>query len=186
MGLEVKMSVSEKSASAVYIYDCTGNYASDNTGGFGAPNPKITDVQTVTLRVKAPGKTEYVDIDLSGDFPNVDEVPYMLSPQAAGLSTSYFPSGKYLFKLEYEVLVKGVLKVKTAYNVEVLIKDIECCLDPKTKLVNENLHADEAQQQIVILSNLLEIVKGKIEQGLYDSADKDIEYLNGQCKCATC
>lgn len=188
MSLQVNLSVSEKSASSVYVYDCTGSYSPDNTGGLGGINPKITDVQKATLRILVPGATEYVDINMTGDFPNLDEVPLELTPSMVKITGDTFTSGKYKFQLVYDVIIKGSVVTKTGYYVTVLTKDIECCLDKKVHLVNENVSTDEAQQQIVMLTNLLEIAKTEAcpEIALYDAADKKIEYLNGQCKCSTC
>lgn len=185
MSLQPAIKAAEQKSS-FYVYDCTGDFSGDNSGGFGGPNPKRDDVEKATLFIKPPKATEYIEIDYTGDLPNKEGTPVEITPLLAKLSCDSITSGKWSMKLEYQVRVKGVLKTRTGYYVTVFVNDISCCIDNHIPSLNENCMNDEAQKTILKYSNLLEGAKKLIKKGLYDQADKTIDNLNSQCKCSGC
>lgn len=113
MALSIKPAKSSTQASgclSLSIYDATGAYSStENTGGYGAPNPLYTDINKIVLRVFRPNETvNYEDITLDSGT----------TPTAVQYAT---PSGGYTFSLNSintgqstgsETLIDGVYTIQ--------------------------------------------------------------------------
>lgn len=89
MALTLALTSSNTSTTQLTLTDSTGDYASDNTGGWGAPNTNLTAVQYAYLIVEdSAGSTYEVDIinDLSIDFSTVasDELIYNVTHDLLG------------------------------------------------------------------------------------------------------
>jgi len=87
--------------------ETTGAYdASDNPGGYGAPNDDTTDATSAELKVTPPGGSEVV-LDLlvlSALYPTTDKtVEFSIKSQDLGLGQdAQFEDGAWLFKWEIE------------------------------------------------------------------------------------
>lgn len=186
MGLNVKISAQEQENS-FYVYDCTGNYSSENKGGYGVQNPKMQDVIESFLYIQGPSdKEEYPwKIDVTGSLPNDDGIAYEVVPVEIGQTE--LESGKYKMKLVHFIKDRfGVIKDRTGYGVEVFINNIACCVDSKMPGVDQNAATDPNQKLVIELNAMLVGVKAQISEGLYDKANQTIDYMKQQCKCSGC
>jgi len=190
MGLILKISTSEQKNSFA-VYECTGNYSSSNTGGYGAYNPKIKDVEDAFLEIYTPKNPFTPDatpykIKVYPDMPNDKGFGYEITPSMINQQNE-IESGKYTIR--YTVVGKdkdGVSYTRTTMHTAVFINSISCCVDKKMKNVDKNAFKDEKQKKILELNNLLQSVQYQIDCELFDSAAEVIEYLKGQCKCCGC
>jgi len=187
MSIKLKISADELSNSFI-VNDCTGNYAHDNTGGYGPPvNYQIKDIKEAYLEFKFPSDTEYSHkVITTPDFPNKDGFGIEILPYMVGLADIESGQCKIKFTVVFNTKT-GSTETFSAYTTIVFVKNIECCIDKLTaNRLNTGAFKDEQQKLILELSNLLEGVKYQIEDGLYDTADKTIDYLKSHCKCCGC
>jgi hypothetical protein len=189
MSLSLKISTSEHKNSFV-VFDCTGNFSSSNTGGYGVKNPKITNVEEAFLDIYTP-KQPFPSgipfrINVFPDMPNDTEFGYEINPSDIGQENE-IESGKYTIVFT----VKGVYKNGVSFSrsttyTTVFVNSITCCVDKEMKHVNKDAHKDEKQKKIIELNNLLQSVQNQIDCELFDTAAETIEYLKEQCKCCGC
>jgi hypothetical protein len=193
MSLILKISTSELKNSFV-VYDCTGNYSSDNQGGYGVYNPKIKDVEDAFLEIYTPAipysaTAAPYKIKVYSDMPNDKEFGFEIFPEMIGqhAANSGIESGKYTIR--YTVSGKdknGVSYTKSVMMSFVFIKNVSCCIDKLGKKVGKDAFKDDKQKKIIELENLLQSAQYHIDCDLLDSANDIIEYLKGQCKCCCC
>lgn len=182
MSLQLKISV-EECVNSFIVNDCTGAYSYDNKGGYGPLNKEISAITEAYLEFWGPSDTEYSNkLNVLGELPNkdgfgVEILPYMVGNQDG------IESGKW--KIKYtEVYASGTYATTETV---VFTKNIECCIDKLTANgLNGDVFKDEKQKLIIELSNLLESVIKQKECGLYDTANKNIDYLKSHCKCCGC
>jgi hypothetical protein len=178
----------EEELSSFLVYECTGKYSSENTGGFGGSNHRANQITKSTLYIKGPNDDDYKHvIDVTGTLPNNNNIAYQVLPTQIGQQDE-LESGQYKFKLEHVIkTTDGPEVTETGYGVDVFIKNIVCCIDKLGPIdAGKDAFKDLKQKKILELNNLIESVNYQIEKGLYDAANKTIDYLKSQCKCNGC
>ncbi len=188
MSLQIKISITEQEDS-FYVDDCTGNYSSDNKGGYGGSNYKKSDIFESFFMIQGPSDKDYVhSIDVTNSIPNSKDISYQVLPIQVGQNNNgTLESGLYKFKLLHRIKGPNSTMVeKFGYASEVFIKNIECCIDKNVKTLNQNAYKESRQLKIIELSTILDGVKCQIEESLYDQANETIDYLKQQCKCSGC
>jgi hypothetical protein len=188
MGLEIKIDAQEKK-DYFLVFDCTGSYSSENKGGYGGANQKITDVLKATLFVQGPSDTEEYphEIDITGALPNKEDIGFQVLPILIGQTNNEIESGKYKLRVVYEVRTNiGNTQLYYGATVVVFVNNITCCIDKHGNDINENLFSDPKQKKIAELNLLLKGVNKQIDNGLYDKANETIDYMKLQCKCSEC
>lgn len=183
--LNTKITVDEQESSFL-VFDCTGNFAGDNTGGYGGPNPRKDQVTKNILEVTKPGSKIPIELDVTDYLPNKDNIAMEVFPAMIGQTGSAMDSGKYNFKYITTTTTSKGSKTVESYEVAVFVNSVKCCVDKLSPLIDGNASKDLRQQKILELSNLLEGIEKNIENGNYDKADSTIEYVKSQCKCQDC
>lgn len=186
MGLQIQISADETDNS-ILVFDCTGIFSGENKGGYGGPNPQMSDIIESTLFIQTPSDTtEYPhEIDVSGGIPNKDGVPFEIFPNMIGQTE--IDSGQYRFKLVHDIQNKnGAISEKTGYFTDVFIKNISCCIDKSGPSLDKDLFKDPKQKLITELNLLLRGAQDQITAGFFDKANTTIDYLKLQCKCSNC
>ncbi len=159
--------------------DTTGVYdASSNPGGFGSPNPPLSDVTVATVTITAYQSSTAYTVDVlrtSPPFPNTDDTPFTISNADLGLgTTSNIPSG--IYQIEYSVTASSVYTVtKNIYLSCVHL----CCLD---ELVSRYAAAcncnDKTKEDLLKLVLRLEANILAIGKALSDDCPKVAEAQN--------
>lgn len=211
MSLQLSISVEEQ-ANSFFVYNCTGEYhMKDNLGGFGGPNPKITDITTSVITVIptpnpnipfnltpnqvdtiviTPTPPQSYQINVYPDFPSTDDKGYETLPYMIGNTTNVIPSGKCRIQLDITgTQTIGVNKIpftSTTFLDVVFIKTVSCCVDKLQKQVNVTNFKDNKSKSIIELGNLLDSAEDSIECGLLDQANGIIRLLEDQCVCVNC
>jgi hypothetical protein len=186
MALQLKINIEEKENSFVVV-DLTGKYRYDNLTGWGPATAEVKNISKATLSIWKPGATQPKDVDVTGDFPNKECIDIEILPYMAGLTGSVLVSGKYKVKLTVEGTdCKGATYSKSATVEKVFVNDVTCCLDKLQKRVNRDAYQEKLQQNIIILSNLLESANYAICKGLTEQASEIVELLKSQCSCVDC
>lgn len=159
MALEPKLKFEQCSdCSQLQVTDDTGAYdATDNTGGWGAPNVLIANVTSAILTVLLPGKVEGQDeitIDLQTQIPSKTFQFKILKSQSFGLpADTNLPDGTYV--IDYEVIVSSGSPTNYKYHTEItlfcvkgtcvnsmLIKIAETGCDCNTTLIDAAVEAN--------------------------------------------
>ena len=181
MALSLSFAVAESNNNKlISITDSTGVYdALTNTGGWGAPNPLVTEIDGVThtlglnITIKTSDSTEttYDTIDLYdefGPFADITELVFdldcsmlLIGTTALGTADDEFPDGIYTFEYIYDeglgteistsvdVLIEG--KVRNAiYELYRTIPTIYNCKDCKSKEILDIIFARAYYKSMII------------------------------------
>lgn len=210
--LQLSISVEEQ-ANSFFVYNCTGEYhMKDNLGGFGGPNPKITDITTSIITVTptpnpntpftltpnqvdtiviTPNPPQSFSITVYPDFPDDTDKGYEILPYMIGNANNIIPSGKCRIQWDISgIQTIGVNKIPftaTTFLDVVFIKTVACCVDKLQKYVNVSNYKDKKSIIIIELENLLETAIYDINEcGLLDQANGKIMLLQSQCVCPDC
>lgn len=109
------------------IEDLTGTYDSTyNTGGYGTPNPELSDVNDALLTVTLPDGTVKSNLSLiSVNIPNTDGTLAYITNSDLGLGTLPLPNGIYSFK--FDIIVGS----DTYTDIVTILVDCQaqCCVD---------------------------------------------------------
>ena len=188
MSLRLKISAKE-TKKAIVITECTGKYSGDNKGGWGLPNPDITQVTKAQFEIYRSEATTPQIISVFPDFPSNDtDVAYEVLISQLGLKS--VTSGTW--KIGYRVSgidQNGLPYEKYTETKEVFFKDAECCVDKlvaSTANVPVNVFMkDEKKKSAVELAALLEDAKRAAKCGTFDVAQNILKFINLQCGCCS-
>lgn len=184
MSLVLKLKVDEQKDSFI-VSNCTGEYTSSNTTGFGGLNPRIDDITESYLEVITPYSTkgeQPIKVDLYPDFPNHKDIGYIIMPYQVNNNDGFMPSGLWKVKWVVKGIVKGNEFEATTTVVAVFRNNIYCCVDKHTVKLDKNIATDDAQKKIVEMKNIMQATDYCIENGLFETANKNIDYLKLNCE----
>jgi hypothetical protein len=189
MGLQLQISAVEESNSFI-LYDCTGIISKDNPGGWAAINvekKQVTDSYFLITPPDLPVGSSPYKIDTYPDFPSRDDLGYEILPYMVGQSNNQMLSGYWGIQwvLTYADK-KGISHTLKTSTYKILKKQVECCVDKWTKIVDKNAFKDKRQQKIIELDNLITSMNYAIDNELNNEAISIIEYLQEQCVCPEC
>lgn len=195
VGNILKLCVTQSSdGKSLAIQDNSGIYASNNLGGWGAPNSTIAQAATATItisRLEDVATNNYsvpVTIDVFPTLPNISNTPYTLTAQASGYGLdSVFPDGYY--KIIYTVTGNsgGAYTITVTSN-PVLTQQIDCCYK-------------ELSNQVALCSCDCTVIESKLNQvaffrrelqaakacGNISDIVKYIDFINKRCNgCCGC
>lgn len=188
MALELQRSVSVNCSSKLFtITDETGLYnASSNTGGYGAPNIAVADVQAAYVQVTLPDGSQY-NFDVIATLPNTSDTPYTILNTDLGLSaTDQFPDGLWLINYTITGIggvassINGQVFTYTANSYVLFDCNSQCC-------ANENLANIQAgcgckdTDKLLEPFILLEAAHAAVNCGKEEKATALINYLNTIC-----
>ncbi len=185
--VQIEIKVEEQEFS-LYLSDVTGNYTGNNTGGYGTPNYRTTQIAESYIEVQGPSDKEAYPhkIDVTGVLPNADCTPYEILPSQIGQGDA-IESGTYKFKLTHIFnKTTGGTDTKVGYYTMVAVNNISCCIDSKAPKASVLDPKDPRRMKYNELNNLLEAALYACSKGFYDEANKTIEYLKSQCICNGC
>ena len=190
MALQLKISAEEQKNS-FYLYDCTGRYRFDNLNGWGVPNLDKKQVTNSYIEVTPPNPNKTLPptftVDLTGSFPNEENIPIEILPYQIGQANNVLTSGRYKIKWVIEGVDKKGQKVSYSTILDkIFINNVSCCVDKLQKTINKDAHKDPRQQVAIELNNLLESAYYAIETELNEQAVEIIDLLNAQCVCIDC
>lgn len=120
----------------INVYDITGVYNSiSNPGGFGAPNPLVTDMANCIIDCYAPdpvtllpSSTILVTIDASSVLPNITGLPFVLDSVAVLGSSQAFTDGIWRFVLREDYIVPDPEQEFSSDNKIPIIASVLCCI----------------------------------------------------------
>lgn len=179
MGLVTSISTNEQPKSFL-INDCTGEYKSTNPTGWGGLNPRIEDVTESYFEIITP-KKEKCTVNVFPDFPNSSGYSMEILPYMVNNPEGIIESG--LWKINW--VVKGVSKGLPFYvvanHVAVFKDNVFCCVDKHTIKLDKNISTSPEQKAIVEMKNIMQATNYAIEKGMFETANKNIEYLKLNC-----
>ncbi len=179
MGLVTSISTSEQPKSFI-IDDCTGEYKSTNPTGWGGLNPRIEDVTESYFEIITP-KNEKYTVDVYLNFPNQEGFGYEIMPYMIKNAQGVIESGLYKIKWIVKGIARGQEFEVTANHVAVFKNDIFCCVDKHTIKLDKNIATSPEQKTIVEMKNIMQATNYAIEEGMFETANKNIEYLKLNC-----
>ena len=179
MGLVTSISTSEQKQSFI-IDDCTGEYKSTNPTGWGGLNPRIEDVTESYFEIIDPNGKKYT-VNVFPDFPNKDGFGMEIMPYMLDSAKGVIESGLYRIKWIVKGISKGLEFNVTANHVAVFKNDVFCCVDKHTVKLDKNIATSPEQKQIVEMKNIMKATEYAIEEGMFETANKNIEYLKLNC-----
>lgn len=182
------------------IKDNSGIYASNNTGGWGAPNSTIAQALTASLSI-----SKLVDIATNlystpivinvgptatppdNILPNITNTPFIITAQAAGYGLdSVFPDGYY--QLVYTVTGNsGGAYTITTITYLVLTSQIDCCyktLSNKVALCScDCVEIEKQLSQVAFFKRELSAAKSC---GNISDIVRYIDFLTKKCGAKSC
>jgi hypothetical protein len=193
MSLKLNFDICQSTSCKWFSFkETTGLYnETTNPGGWGAPNPEISEGEDASVSVLLPGSTTPVSVDLSNFLPS-DDTDYSLDITNTDLgltNTSALPGG--IYQITYNVVVETSTYSKTKYvvftceydcKIEQLLSDLvlsECCLECD----------NEEFDKVIYLKTLLCIAKSAADCGNLKRAQEAIDTLDDligglkKCKC---
>lgn len=189
MQFQPNINVVEESNSFI-VYDCTGILTRDNPGGWGGINPlkkQVTESYFLITPPNLPAGSDPFKIDVLQGFPNNNDLGYEILPYMVGMPNNQILSGQWKVKWVVKGLDhKGNAWEKSATCVKIFKKQVECCVDKWTKILNKDAFKDPKQQKIIELNNLLQSMEYAIDNELNNEAIATIEFLQDQCVCPDC
>lgn len=108
-----------------YLQDGTDTYNALNLGGFGSPNPEISDVTAATVILTLSDGTVTDAIDVYDTLPNLNDILFEYTNEDAGLDAATpFPDG--ITSWEYSVTLSDGTEI-TNNGYQVVLCQLECC-----------------------------------------------------------
>lgn len=179
MSLDLKSRIASNQTEII-LYDCTGVYdATDNVGGWGAPNKELADIDSSELRITIPGVTDQVIVDVYPTMPNTDDNAFIVSAETLGVDV--IKSG--IYRTEYRVTDDDSGETFQSTLFSLLTSDIECSIRNLVTSTDVCDLESERSQEILNLDLFLNAAKQAACCGQSDKAQKIIDYLYNQIKC---
>ena len=189
---EAEVSCDNKS---IEISDTTGVYSSSNEGGYGSPNPLVSDATACTVSVMMPDPTTFL---ASGDpyvinaypsLPNITDTIYSIPNTSLGLlADDVLPDGQYIITYH----VEGIVGNDTFSNEYTFYfynaNQIECCLDKAGNKYDDDCCCGNDSSFINYLwqRNKLTQICNAESCGDNDSVIEMIKSLSDYCKNNDC
>ena len=162
----------------IFVFDKTGVYSSQNTGGWGLPNNVISDVSTAVVRVYLPKSSTYISVNVASVLPNTTGVGFQIVP--SDLSLSSFPPG--IYKLQYYITMNdGTILSQIVYYFH--YQSLECCISKKKKKTSLDDATSQLSLEVLELETLLENAIWAACSGDRNSAEEIADYIWTKCNC---
>ena len=185
MALVPRISIcSQPNCKSWFIYDSTGIYVAGsggNTGGYGTPNPAITQVTGATITFTLSDGTESDEIDLFPTFPNLNNVPFEITNEDLGLTEDdAIPDGATQYT--YTISVSGTDYVGQA--TKYLLCNAECCI---ARLGSKDISCNKnAKKKFIEASEYIWAIQGAVRCNNIEGADTLLEKLQNLCNSEGC
>lgn len=170
---------------ALIVQELTGKYGSDNTGGYGTPNIKLSNVKSARFEIFKPNATTPVIYTVFPDYPT-DDVKLQYELLTAALGVKYLESG--VWKVKYIISGETDAGVPFEYSTEtkeVFMHHAKCCVDKLTahtaNIPANALYKDERKKAAAELRMLFESTEWLKCHGDFNSAQTNLDYINLQC-----
>ncbi len=196
--LELNFTICSSNCKTLSFTEITGAYsATDNSTGWGTPNPEITDASSAELTIVTPNNNTYTfDLFATGFYPTSTESnEFPISYGDLGFSTT-LEDGEYTFTYTVDTISTDGEKDPT-YTTYTKTKkfyvtcNIECCIN-KLLLNLEDVHCDcnkEARSKYLEAFALLQAFKHASACGRLGTASELFNELTKICSnvdCKTC
>lgn len=173
----------EEHSDGFLFFDKTGPYSSsNNTDGYGGPNPKVTDYTKAIAKAKSPSGNEYA-INISGDFPRIDkETAFLIRPEFIDgkMEPGVWTFWMELYDADDKIHKSGTYKVLAMHVVK-------CCVDKlQNKIDFRLIKGNEYQKKIALLSIALTAAKKAETCQRWTDAQNIIETVYKNCLCDCC
>lgn len=187
MALSLKAKIVEQNdQESIYLYDTTGSYSVTNTGGYGAPNIALGDINDTFLYVKKPGETSWVTIIVGSPLPSSDPSQFFeVTAQDLGYgANSKLPDGYYEFWYQIQGN-DGVSDFEYNYKTtQLLYGQVKCCIQKKLSDLRVNESVDALyNSKIRDAYWKFEAMKSADCCGNRDLAESILKYLQTKCNC---
>ena len=187
------------SCSKLIVTETTGGYNSNNTGGYGSPNPQTSDVTTYSLVITDPeGDTYTINLFATTFFPTVDStIEYEINASSIGGRT-YFEDGMWQFMWTVSGTVSNPDPVPfeaTGNSASYFTCNSECCvaeLLAKIDMTNVECCNNKSSQYVedYLKANvLLQGLKNAAFCGniiMFDNIKKVLDKICKKTDCKTC
>lgn len=185
MAIKNKISIKEFD-NGILIQDCTGKYYSDNTGGWGAPNIKLSNVDKCIFEIYKPSSTTPVTINAFPDYPT-DDTELKYEVLCAAIGETFVESGVWRVGMRISGTTdSGMPFEKYCETKEVFTSRAECCVDKlvaRTANIPPNaLTKDALAKSAAELSVLMMTVAWAKCKGHFNVAQTKLKYINLQCE----
>lgn len=185
MSLIALISTSKSSlCETIKIKEETGAYSSTNQGGYGAPNPATSHVQSakiyISKRDNSGAFSEETEINVFGTLPSSNGASFEID---STLYTAGFSDG--IYKIRY--VITGVDGSSNAFSYEVtdypvIDCGINCCFQKLSDQV-VNCCTPEIKDKHRRVSVLIRAMEGAIDGDDFDTIQTIIEEIQSICNC---
>ncbi len=200
MALDLKISIQKASdCSKITVFDKTGAFdANTNPGGYGAPNPDISEVTAAKLEVTFPGASAPINIDVLPTLPTLTNVGFDITITGLGLTGDSLPDGLYTINYVLDGIQIFPPDIQVAFSASVLCQIVllcaaECCVDKEIAalalLACDCKSNSERIEQIFLADVLLDGANSAACCGDIECFDQAVELLTAICEdtnCNTC
>lgn len=189
MALELSREICVKCDLKVFtVQDLTGSYdAVSNPGGYGSPNPLISDVTAAYIKVTMADGTIYT-IDAYPTLPNDGGSTFTVTNEDLGLDAdSQFTDE--VVTIDYVVLgvSSGTAFAYTCGGLEAFMCNALCCVNEKMSDIQVGCGC-KSNQTTEELFFMLKGAEYAAECGKQEKAQALIDYVNDKCNlnCTSC
>lgn len=182
MAEELKISA-EADLESIFVFENTGKYSAKNTGGWGSPNLKISDITSAQLIITSPGKSP-VTIDVYPTFPNDQCTGFEIL--AEDLDLDYIPSGiwgiEYVAKYEPTNGDAEEFRSKCYFY---FYTKIQCCIENRIKKISLSDPKSAYNEQTFHMNDMFTAAKFAYKNGQVTQAQNITDYINTLCDCCS-
>lgn len=194
MALVIDFTTSEfKDATGYNFYDNTVTYnSSTKTGGWGTPNPALTDVSYANVLTTLSDGTvcNLVDVYNPGAFPNTDGNPFLITNTLLGIPDGVaIPDGKTKILYTVGAFSGDVLNEYTKEKYVYFLAGVCCCKETavlKATIDDCCSECKEYNDQVDDLLFNFEILEAAIRSSDWTKSDSTLEIIQGQCRNLNC
>lgn len=198
MSIQLKICAAlDDKCSSIFLFEKTGEYASDNTGGWGAPNPQIIHATSAVVDVLYAGATVPVSLNVFVGLPgeglptNLVDVPYEITPAMCGLTE--WPQGP--LQLTYSVGGIYLSQPFTAGPISTMVIidcGYKCCVEKKLRDIAKQVVSGKCScdhknvLEVMFLDTVLEAAELATCCGNLTEANNNFNYVKSKCSPGAC
>lgn len=166
----------------IFFTETTGAYSSDNTGGWGTPNPATSTASGASLDIIFAGASVYSNSSLYPTFPNTDGTKLTLTP--SDFSQSSLVDGLYYATYTVTGNSSGAYTISKSKYV-LITCSINCCLKNMASKV-KCCSCNSTTQAWIEASAMYDAMWDAFNCGKYNKATEIFSYLQDYCNKNSC
>lgn len=175
---------------SINFIEKTGSYSTGNLGGYGAPNPYLSDIISAQISITKRGGTTY-NINVYPTLPTNDPtLKYLIPATSFGFASGEkITDGLYQVAYQVQYLDSGnnVITSSDSFYFP-FIEGLKCCVSKMRSKISVSSSPcvgceDKQRDEINQMSALVEGICDLVECDKLNKAQEVIDYVQKYCNC---